>query len=95
MSKKLQKPLEGWGGGTTGMLRFRQTGPGLESSVLTRKESSIGTLLTAAKPGPHWSLVHWESEESVLISNQTGGNKEHSGIKYGSEKEFNSVSGRC
>lgn len=38
------------------MLGFRQTGPGLESSVPTQKESSIGTLLNVAKLGPCWSL---------------------------------------
>jgi hypothetical protein len=42
-SKKLQKPLVGVRGGT-GMLRFRQISPGLDSNVLTRKESSTGAL---------------------------------------------------
>lgn len=69
------------------MLRFRQTGPGLESSVLTRKESSIGALLTAAKIGPQWfRTMNLEVTESMNILNQISGNKDQVVIKWEREK---------
>lgn len=64
--------------------------------MLTRKESSIGALPTAAKAGPQWSLdsdLGTHGKHNTL--NQTNGNKDQAVIKCGREKELHFVSGKC